>query len=156
MPPLSLLRLKAREQRSGDEVTLVVNDSAVFSTWLALRSRLQALKGAPRVVLDLSGTTLVDHTVMDKLHEIEKEFREAGSELVITGLERHQPLSALSDRGAARRAAGGGRRRRHRPVMSACWLPPDDARHAPPAPDLDAVRQPGRGRHASRLPSSGR
>ena len=35
VPPLSLLRLKAREQRSGDEVTLVVNDSAVFSTWLA-------------------------------------------------------------------------------------------------------------------------
>ena len=106
VPPLSLLRLKAREQRSGGEVTLVVNDSAVFSTWLALRSRLQALKSEPRVVLDLSGTALVDHTVMDKLHEIEKEFREAGSELVITGLERHQPLSAYPT--AARQALRPG------------------------------------------------
>ena len=106
VPPLSLLRLKAREQRSGSDVTLVVNDSAVFSTWLALRSRLQALKREPRVVLDLSGTTLVDHTVMDKLHEIEKEFRDSGSELVITGLERHQPVSAYPT--AARQAMRPG------------------------------------------------
>ena len=106
VPPLSLLRLKAREQRSGSGVTLVVNDSAVFSTWLALRSKLQALKREPRVVLDLSGTTLVDHTVMDKLHEIEKEFRDSGSELVITGLERHQPVSAYPT--AARQAMRPG------------------------------------------------
>ncbi len=109
VPPLSLLRLKAREQRSGDEVTLVVNDSAVFSTWLALRSRLQALKGAPRVVFDLSGTMLVDHTVMDKLHEIGAEFREAGSELVVSGLEQHRKLSdyPTAARHAGRRAVAG-------------------------------------------------
>ena len=46
---------------------------------------------------------------MDKLHEMEKEFREAGSELVITGLERHQPLSAhpTAARHAVRRAVAG-------------------------------------------------
>ena len=58
------------------------------------------------MVLDLSGTTLVDHTVMDKLHEIEKEFREAGSELVVSGLEQHRKLSDYPT--AARQAARPG------------------------------------------------
>jgi hypothetical protein len=55
------------------------------------------------VVVDLSDTTLVDHTVMDKLHEVEKEFREAGGQLVISGLERHWSVSAHPT--AARQAA---------------------------------------------------
>ncbi len=97
------MRLNASVQRSGQEVTLVVRESAVFSTWLSLRKRLQALKGQGRVVLDLSDTTLVDHTVMDKLHEVEKEFREAGGQLVISGLERHWSVSAHP--AAARQAA---------------------------------------------------
>jgi MFS superfamily sulfate permease-like transporter len=103
VPLLSLLRLNASVQRSGQQVTLVVRESAVFSTWLSLRKRLQSLKGQGRVVVDLSDTTLVDHTVMDKLHEVEKEFREAGGQLVISGLERHWSVSAHPT--AARQAA---------------------------------------------------
>jgi len=102
VPPLSLVRLNASVQRSGREVKVVVNDSAVFSTWLALRKKLQSLKNEPRVVVDLSGTSLVDHTVMDKLHEMEKEFQEAGSQLVISGLEQHR---SFSDHPAAARQA---------------------------------------------------
>jgi MFS superfamily sulfate permease-like transporter len=94
VPARSIVRLNANLQRSGNDVTLVVHDSAVFSTWLALRKRLQSLKHEPRVVVDLSGTALVDHTVMDKLHETEKEFQEAGSKLVIGGLERHRRVSS--------------------------------------------------------------
>jgi MFS superfamily sulfate permease-like transporter len=104
VPPLSLVRLKAAVTRSAEGgVTLAVRDSAVFSTWLSLRARLQALKGEPRVVLDLSDTALVDHTVMDKLREMEKEFREAGSSLVISGLDGHRKLS--NHPAAARQAA---------------------------------------------------
>ncbi len=102
VPALSMLKLNARVQRSAQEVTVAVQDSAVFSTWLALRSKLHALKSEPKVVLDLSGTTLVDHTVMDKLREMENEFREAGSQLVIRGLERHRALSTYPT--AARQA----------------------------------------------------
>jgi MFS superfamily sulfate permease-like transporter len=102
VPVRGLLRLKAEERRSDGEVTLVVHDAAVFSTWLALRKRLVALLKERRVVLDLSRTALVDHTVMDKLHELKKEFREAGSELVMTGLDQHR---RASDHPAAARQA---------------------------------------------------
>jgi MFS superfamily sulfate permease-like transporter len=102
VPVLGLLRLKVDERRSERDVTLVVHDAAVFTTWLALRKRLTALAKERRVVLDLSRTTLVDHTVMDKLRELEIEFREGGSELVVSGLERHQ---RTSDHPAAARQA---------------------------------------------------
>jgi MFS superfamily sulfate permease-like transporter len=116
VPALSLLRLNATVSRSADEVTVVVNDSAVFSTWLALRAKLHSVRSGPRVVLDLSGTSLVDHTVIDRLGELEKEFQEAGSTLVVAGLDHHWKISdhPASARQAAppahaRRGAAGTR-----------------------------------------------
>jgi hypothetical protein len=35
----------------------------------------------------------VDHTVMEKLHVMEAEFRQNGRSLLITGLEQHKALS---------------------------------------------------------------
>jgi MFS superfamily sulfate permease-like transporter len=112
VPLRSIFRLNASVQRrDGEGATVVVHDAAVFSTWLGLRRRLVALKSEPRVFLDLSRTVFVDHTVMDKLHELQKEFREAGSELVIGGLERHRRLSnyPTAARQAARPAPTGTR-----------------------------------------------
>ncbi|MGB0910703.1 MAG: HisA/HisF-related TIM barrel protein, partial [Nitrospirales bacterium] len=60
---------------------------------------LDRLAEEPHVVLDLSETYLVDHTTMAKLHEMEKEFKERQSTLVITGLEKHQPLSSHPEAG---------------------------------------------------------
>jgi MFS superfamily sulfate permease-like transporter len=112
VPLLSMFRLNASvERRDGEPPTVVVHDAAVFSTWLGLRRHLEALKHEPRVVLDLSRTVFVDHTVMDKLREMEKEFREAGSELIIGGLEQHRSLSAYptAARQLARTARAGTR-----------------------------------------------
>ena len=80
-----------RQDQTG--VTVRVKDSAIFSTWIGLKKTLDQLTGEPHVILDLSDTCLVDHTTMAKLHEMEKEFKERQSILVITGLDQHQPLS---------------------------------------------------------------
>jgi MFS superfamily sulfate permease-like transporter len=110
VPFLSLFRLRAStHRRDPGGVTVMVRDSAVFTTWIALRKQLERVKNEPRVVLDLSQTRLVDHTVMAKLEEIRKEFREAGSELLIEGLDRHRPLSHHPE--AARRADERARQR---------------------------------------------
>jgi MFS superfamily sulfate permease-like transporter len=45
------------------------------------------------VVVDLSQTRMVDHTVMEKLHQLEREFAEQGIALAIVGLEDHVTLS---------------------------------------------------------------
>lgn len=93
-PPLSLLRLRVDVHQSGpDPARVAVKESAVFSTWIALRKRLEPFKDKPAVVLDLSDTCLVDHTVMERLNEMKKEYKEAGSELIVEGLDQHQRLS---------------------------------------------------------------
>jgi MFS superfamily sulfate permease-like transporter len=87
LPPLSVEEL--------DERTCVirVREAAVFTNWIPLRRRIQRLNPDKDVVIDLSETLLVDHTVMDKLHELEREFEGQERQLEITGLEDHRPFS---------------------------------------------------------------
>jgi len=93
-PPKSLLKTQVVVERQEKEGVMVrVKDSAIFSTWIALKKTLEPLMNESRVVLDLSETLLVDHTVMAKLQEMEKAFKEKGSTLVIAGLDEHQRLS---------------------------------------------------------------
>ena len=76
------------------KTTLVlVKNSAVFSTWIALRRKLLSINPNRSVVLDLSQTRLVDHTVMEKLHELQKDFEQKHRTLFIRGLESHHGLS---------------------------------------------------------------
>jgi len=92
-PQISLVR------DDGRVVTVKVKDSAIFSTWIALKKTLDSLASESHVVLDLSDTFLVDHTTMSKLHAMEKEFQERQSRLEIVGLEDHQPLSKHPEAG---------------------------------------------------------
>ncbi len=94
-PIVSLFLAKIDVVPEGDEtVRLVIKDAAVFSNWPGLRSAiLEQARDYPTIVLDLSRTWLVDHSVMVNLHDLEKELAEAGTTLVRIGLEDHCPLS---------------------------------------------------------------
>jgi MFS superfamily sulfate permease-like transporter len=92
-------------------VLLIVNHAAVFSNWLGLSQVIQEnLKEYDSVVLDLSRTRLVDHTVMEKLHHATAEAKRAGKELKIVGLEGHRSLSShpLSAKKGQRKHVVGG------------------------------------------------
>ena len=69
--------------------------SAVFTNWIPFRRQLRqvGIDGHNNVVLSLEGTALVDHSVMEGLHELQEEFARAGLVLEIVGLEGHRPLS---------------------------------------------------------------
>jgi len=79
----------------GDErMILVVRKAAVFSNWLNLRKQiLKAAEQRKEIHLDLSETKFVDHSVMEKLHELEAEFRSNGKVFTVIGIEAHKPLS---------------------------------------------------------------
>jgi MFS superfamily sulfate permease-like transporter len=94
VPFRSLFRLQADvEQAENDGVVIVVKESAVFSTWIGLKKKLEQSRRENRVVLDLSQTYFVDHTVMVRLAEMQIQFNETNSVLVITGLDQHRKLS---------------------------------------------------------------
>lgn len=103
------------ELRYDDTYVVSVRHSAVFSNWILFRKQVEQLgfQDHKNVVLDLSDTRLVDHTVMEKLHELEREFARRDLRLEVTGLDDHvslsnhpraarkkprQPATSLSDR----------------------------------------------------------
>jgi MFS superfamily sulfate permease-like transporter len=98
-PPLSVEPL--------DERTYVVRvrEAAVFTNWIPVRRRIHALPPDCDVVVDLSETLLVDHTVMEKLHELVRAMELSGRRLEIAGLEDHYTFSQ-HPRAARRKVVG--------------------------------------------------
>ena len=96
VPLWSLLRPSAEVRQLDERTWLIVpRDSAVFVNWLPIRSKIEryGLAQNMNIVVDLSQTRIVDHTVMEKLHQLEHEFAEQGIALAIVGLDEHVSLS---------------------------------------------------------------
>jgi MFS superfamily sulfate permease-like transporter len=92
-PISSLFKPGIKVENEGEGMaTIKVENSAIFSTWIALKNRIGG-QSAKKIVIDLSGTKLVDHTVMANLEALGKEFSENDRELQVTGLEGHRKLS---------------------------------------------------------------
>lgn len=68
-------------------------DSAIFTTWIRLKNCLTDLAPVERVVVDLSTAAIVDHTVMAKLDDLQRDWSHAGRQLSIVGLENHRAIS---------------------------------------------------------------
>lgn len=80
----------------NEQTALVqAHKSAVFSNWIQFRSKLVkvGINERRNVVLDMSDTTLVDHSTMEKLHELESDFADANLELTIVGMDDHKHLA---------------------------------------------------------------
>jgi MFS superfamily sulfate permease-like transporter len=83
------------QPQGEDSVLISASGSAVFTNWIPFKREIEQLGLVQKnnVVVDLSGTKLVDHSVMEKLHEMERDFEQAGLHLEVTGLEGHRRFS---------------------------------------------------------------
>lgn len=92
-------------KKDNDTVRVHARKSAVFSNWILFRRKLVqvGIDAQRNVMLDMSDTNLVDHSVMEKLDELEGDFSDVGLSLDIIGLENHENLS--SHQYAARKRA---------------------------------------------------
>jgi anti-anti-sigma regulatory factor len=78
----------------GDRRVIRVQKAAVFTNYLSLKRTIEtAMNESGHVVVDLGQTTLVDHTVLEKLHYLAEDWQRAGKKLTIRGLEEHKPAS---------------------------------------------------------------
>lgn len=99
------------EQLTEDSVVIHARESAVFSNWIPFKRQLEdlALVRRQNIVLDVSDTKFIDHTVMEKLHEMQQEIQSEGLTFEIQGLETHV---ALAEHDQAARKRGLARMRR--------------------------------------------
>ena len=79
-----------------NQVVINASGSAVFTNFIPFRRQIEQLGLIQKqnVVVDLSGVKLIDHSVMEKLHELQTDFEQAGLRLEVLGLDHLQPLSA--------------------------------------------------------------
>lgn len=64
-----------------------------FLTLLPLRSKLNGLPAGAHLILDFHKTQLVDHTILEFVHDFRRRYRQDGGELDIVGLDVHQASS---------------------------------------------------------------
>lgn len=79
--------------RSGNTHRVNVVKAAVFSNYLNLKSKLEALPQKSTIIVDFSKSPYVDHTVMENISRFQKEYEQSGGSFSIVGLEYHRALS---------------------------------------------------------------
>ncbi len=96
VPVRSLFKSHVNVKDLGDNKLLVeVEDSAIFSNFISLKRQLEKLGAGKNMTVDLSRCKLVDHTVMERLHEWAEDYaHKAGQTCTIIGLDSHKAASS--------------------------------------------------------------
>jgi MFS superfamily sulfate permease-like transporter len=92
-PISSIFKATALVSSNGDDYLVEVEKSAIFSNFLGIKSRLDALPSAMNVTIDFTKTKIVDHSVMENLHHFENEYVAKGGTVTIIGLDDHITFS---------------------------------------------------------------
>lgn len=78
---------------TDDAYLVEISKSAVFSNYLGIKSKLDAIPPGFKVTIDLKNTALIDHSVMENLHLFEQDYNESGGLVHIIGHEAHESVS---------------------------------------------------------------
>jgi MFS superfamily sulfate permease-like transporter len=92
-PLASLFSAKAKVSFVGNRYIVEVEESAVFTNFLGIKSRLDAIPAGMNVTIDFSRCKLVDHSVMESIHHFENGYKSSGGSVFIVGFENHIGLS---------------------------------------------------------------
>jgi MFS superfamily sulfate permease-like transporter len=99
--PLSVI-FKAPTEVSfdGNKYLIEIDQAAVFTNFMGIKRKLDAIPSGFDVTIDLSKTKLIDHSTMENLHTYKKEYQLNGGTVELIGLNEH---IAISDHQSATR-----------------------------------------------------
>lgn len=83
-----------KQERSVEETEpghflVKIGGAAFFGNYLALKNELGKIPLGKTVTIDLSGTSTIDHTVMENIHHFCEDYKSRGGHAEITGLDQH-------------------------------------------------------------------
>ena len=91
--PTDFLSIPLNVSQQDQGYTISLLGPAVFTNWLKLKKQISAAPRDGNVVVDCAKSKFLDHTVMSRLHEMDREFKQEGRTLTLSGLEHHRKLS---------------------------------------------------------------
>lgn len=77
-----------------DVVTIAVDNALIFTNLLGVKKTIRAHAANHQVIIDLSRTSMVDHTSIETIERIQEEMRAKGIQIKIAGLDDHKRLSS--------------------------------------------------------------
>ncbi len=93
LPIKTLFKSPVSVSFEDDHYLVEIEKSAVFTNWLGIKGKLDAIPQGMHLTIDLSNTKLVDHSVMENLHHFEHDYIAAGGHVKIIGIDDHKALS---------------------------------------------------------------
>ncbi len=88
-PVSSLFKSTASVSFTGNDYIIEVEKAAIFSNFLGIKSRLEAIPTGMNVTIDFSKTKLVDHSVLEGVHHYEHDYVATGGTVNVIGLDHH-------------------------------------------------------------------
>jgi MFS superfamily sulfate permease-like transporter len=82
------------EPRDVDSVVVSIVGSAIFSNFMALKTALANLENGKTVIFQLNNAYLIDHTVMEFIHNFQHSYEGQGGKCKFFGMEHHDTFSA--------------------------------------------------------------
>jgi len=90
VPLRSFFKAYIEVEDVDDKTSIIIaKESAIFSNWIPFKRQIEdiGLVQHRNLILDLSGATLVDASVMEKLEEVSRDFEQEGLKLELRGLD---------------------------------------------------------------------
>lgn len=76
-----------------EEYTVFVHHSAVFSNYINLKKSLDTLPKGKSIRIDFTNANLIDHTVMENLHQYQHEYQHGRGKFALCGMSHLQQRS---------------------------------------------------------------
>ncbi len=93
-PVSSLFKAPVLVSFTNGEYLVEIDKSAVFSNYLGIKNKLDAIPPGFKIMIDLKNTKLIDHSVMENLYHFEHDYAQTGGSVKIIGYEGHSPVSS--------------------------------------------------------------
>lgn len=96
VPLRSLFKPYLEVEEIDDKTSrIIAHQSAVFSNWIPFRRQIEqvGLVRRKNLIIDVSDTQLVDHSVMEKLDEMRRDFEQEDLTFEVQGLDALKPLA---------------------------------------------------------------
>lgn len=92
-PISSFFKAPTEVSFEGNEYLVEIDKSAIFTNYLGIKRKLDSIPPSFNVTIDLKNTKLVDHSVMENLHNFQHDYENNGGKVTIIGLNSHKPVS---------------------------------------------------------------
>ena len=93
-PIRSLFKPNYEFSENGNEYSISVKDSAIFSNLIGFKKMFARIKPGKKVTLNFTEARIVDHTFMEQLHHFEEDYQHGGGTVVVNGFEHFQLMSS--------------------------------------------------------------